>query len=397
MPILNQFGETSYIHWIFIIILFILLPLIQPRIYLAQALWRLEQSSTTLEEMTESGKKIVIKKISKKPRKELQNAINNFLEFFVITPVSLDPFGIMKKLEHLMILEEKRFKYFVKSIAPHLDVESQWDLIMGLSGAITLNQITKIVRHLTELVRKTKNWQLGMLYTMQLSLIESLAKALLKGTEALTNGWPIGDSIGNLVGAHLIGNAKTKEIEEDTLLARRKIKRKDVLIIKSKGPGGRLGKLGKAVEKLVKREKIAKIITVDAAAKLEGEKTGNIAEGVGVAVGGIGVDRAYIENIAVQKGIPLDSIVIKMSQEEAIQPMKAEILSASGKALRAVEDSIARTKERGKIIVVGVGNSSGIGNNKKDAEEAEKKVKKILQILKARKEEKRKFSWLIGE
>jgi len=391
-PILGQFGDTSsIINWVFIFFLFILLPLLQPRIYLAQALWRLEQSSTMLEEMTKSGKNIVIRKISKKPVKELQDVVNNFLEFFMIEPVSLDPFGIIKKLEHMTVLEEKKFKYFVKSIAPNLDTESQWNLVMGLSGAITLNQITKIVRHLTELVRKTKNWQLGMLYTMQLPLVESVAKALLKGTEALTNGWPIGDCIGNLIGAHLVGNEKIKEIEEETLLARRKIKGKEVLLIKSKGPGGRLGKLGKAVEKLVKREKIAKIITIDAAAKLEGEKTGSIAEGIGVAIGGIGVDRAYIENIAVQKNIPLDSVVIKMSQEEAIQPMKEEILSTSSKVLKLVEDNIEKTKEKGKIIVVGVGNSSGIGNNKKDAEETEKRAKRILQFLKERKGKKRRF------
>ena len=58
----------------------------------------------------------------------------------------------------------------------------------------------------------------------------------------------------------------------------------------------------------ITEKKIAKIITIDAAAKLEGERTGTIAEGVGVALGGIGVDRTYIENVAVKRKIPLDSI-----------------------------------------------------------------------------------------
>ncbi len=385
--------SSSIINWIFLTFLFILLPLLQPRIYLTQALWRLEQSSMLLEKLTKKGENIILRKISKKPSRELKNSLSSFLEFFVIQPVNLDPFGIIKKIEHLTILEEKRFKYFVKSIAPHLDEETRQNVLMGIAGTLTLNQIKKIVRHLTELVRKTKNWQLGMVYTMQLPLVERLAKALLQGTEAFTNSWPVGDSIGNLIGAHLIGDAKVKEIEEDTILAKRKIKGKTVYIIKAKGPGGRLGKLGRAVEKIVKREKIAKIITIDAAAKLEGEKTGSIAEGVGVAIGGIGVDRAYIENIAVKKGIPLDSIIIKMSQEEAIQPMKLEILSSVNKVLKLVEKSIAETKDKGKILIVGVGNSCGIGNSKKEAIEAERKIKQIQRILKLRKEKEKKKFW----
>lgn len=383
--------SSSIINWIFITFLFIILPLLQPRIYLAQALYRLEQSSTLLENLTKKGREIVLKKISKKPSAELKNSLNSFLEFFVIQPVNLDPFGIIKKIEHLTILEEKKFKYFVKSIAPHLDEETRQNVLMGIAGALTLNQIKKIIRHLTELVRKTKNWQLGMIYTMQLPLIEKLAKALLQGTEAFTNSWPVGDSIGNLIGAHLIGDAKVKEIEEDTILAKKKINGKTVYVIKAKGPGGRLGMLGRAVEKIVKREKIAKIITIDAAAKLEGEKTGSVAEGVGVAIGGIGVDRAYIENIAAKRGIPLDSIIIKMSEEEAIQPMKLEILSSVSKVLALVEKNIKETKAKGKILIVGVGNSCGVGNSKKEALEAERKIKQIQRILKLREEEKKKF------
>jgi len=392
---LAQLGD-GILNWILLFVFFLIFPFIQPRIMLAETLWKLERSSRLLENLTKRGKSIVIKKISKKPSKELKQRIDNFLEFFMIQPISLDPFGIVKKIEHVVNLSEKRFKYFVKTAAPDFDKETQANVIMGLSGAITLNQIAKVVRHLTELVRKTKNWQLGMVYAMQLSLVERVAKALLRGTEALTNGWPIGDTIGCLVAAHLIGNAKTKEIDEGTLLARKKINGRQVLIVKARGPGGRVGKPGRAVEKLIKREKISKIITIDAAVKFEGERTGSVAEGIGVAIGGIGVDRTYIENITTKKDIPLDSIVIKMNQEEAIQPMKREILLSVERATRFVEESIARTK--GKIIIVGVGNSTGVGNNKKEAEEAEKLIKKVLVIQEARKmkTKRKRLRWLIG-
>ena len=165
-------------------------------------------------------------------------------------------------------------------------------------------------------------------------------------------------------------------------------------MIKAKGPGSRVGKLGRVVEEIVKREKISKIITIDAARKLEGEKTGSVAEGVGVAIGGIGTDRAFIEEIATKKKIPLHSIIIKMSAEEAIQPMCREILRAKEKVIRLTLQAIKETKEKGKIIVVGVGNTVGIGNNKLEAKKAEETIENAIKIIEKRKErEKERRKW----
>ncbi|MEM5870310.1 MAG: DUF1512 family protein, partial [Candidatus Aenigmatarchaeota archaeon] len=306
----------------------------------AQLLWKLEKSVVFLESLANQAKNIVMKKLEKKSRREIKEKIDSFMEFFSIEPVSLDPFGIIKKIEHISNLSEEKFKVFVEEIGRNLNKEEKANLMMGLSGAISIYQLAKIVKHYVELVRKTKNLQLGMILEMQLPIIEKISKALLNGTEAFVQGWPIGDSVGSMVAAKMIENTRVKETEEDVVIARKKIEGKEVIIIKAKGPGGRLGKLGRAVEKIVKREKISKIITVDAALKLEGEKTGKVAEGVGVAIGGIGVDRAYIENIATQKKIPLDSIVIKMSQEEAFQPITEPILKAVPLAIEAVKRSI---------------------------------------------------------
>ncbi|MEM5879430.1 MAG: DUF1512 family protein, partial [Candidatus Aenigmatarchaeota archaeon] len=265
MANLFQFGGDIWSNIIWLIILLIFFNF-YPKIMVSQLLWRLERSAAMLEGLTVKAKNIVMKKIPKKTGKNLREKIDNFLEFFMIEPVSLDPYGIIKKLEHISDLSEDRFKAFVKNIAPSLNKEEQANLIMGLSGAISLNQLAKIVRHYVETVRKTKNLQLGMVLEMQLPLIERISKALLQGTEALTNGWPIGDAAGCMTAAKLIGNSKIREMEEDIVFAEKKIKGKKVIIMKAKGPGGRLGKLGKAVEKLVKKRKIDKIITIDAAA-----------------------------------------------------------------------------------------------------------------------------------
>jgi hypothetical protein len=356
---------------------------------------RLQQTLDIVSGFSLEAKKMILKTVSKKTKKDVKAAINNFLEFFMIEPLSLDPYGIVKKLEHISNLSEEKFKRFVQSIVPGSDKEFQANLAMGLSSALSLYQIEKLIRHYVELVKKTRNSQLGLILQMQLPLVERLSRALLYATEAFTNNWPIGDSFGAMVAAKLIGNSKGKELEEGTLVVRKKIRGKDVFIVRAKGPGGRLGKLGKVVEKLVKKYKIKKIITVDAAAKLEGEKTGTIAEGIGVAIGGIGVDRSYIENIATSKNIPLDSFVVKMSQEEAISPMPLEVFNAVEPTVKRIEENIAASK--GPIVVVGVGNSCGVGNDEKSLKEIEPLIRKNAKIMKKREEEEKKkaekISW----
>jgi len=210
----------------------------------------------------------------------------------------------------------------------------------------------------------------------------------------LSNGWPVGDTIGAYTAADLIGNSKIIKADDETVVCRKKYKKRDIIIVKAKGPGGRTGNPGRVVERIVRRGGVAKIITIDAALKLEGEKTGTIAEGVGVAIGGLGVEKTYIENIAVKKNLPLDSIIIKMSQEEAITPMGKEILNSVPMVTQALDAAIDRTKEKGKIIVVGVGNTSGVGNNKKEIEKAKEVIKQNIRRMKAlAKKKKKKFKF----
>lgn len=353
-----------------------------------QILFKLEKSAQNMERLSSKAEKYVIKKIKKRPDSKLRKSVKRFMEFFVISPVSLDPYGIVKKFELLVDQEKYRFEYFVKQVAPDMETEKRANIMMGLSGAMSLYQLTKLVRHFVELIKKTKSINLAMILQMQLPLIERLAKSLYKGTEALSNGWPIGDTIGAYVAASLVGNSKFKLSDKDTIISRKRYNNKDVIIIKAKGPGGRTGNPGRSLEKITKREKIAKIITIDAALKLEGEKTGTIAEGVGVAIGGIGIEKTYVEQVAVKKKIPLDSIIIKMSQEEAITPMKKQILNSMPNVIIALNESIKRTKNKGKIIIVGVGNTSGVGNDKKEIEKSKKVI--LENIKKMRKEAKKK-------
>jgi hypothetical protein len=379
--------------WVMWILFMAFLIFFYPRLMLSQILYKLERSAEEFELMTKKSKKFIISRVAKKPSKQLEQSIDRFFEFFVVSPVSLDPYGIVRKFEHIMQEQKKRFSYFVKQTAPHLDSERQANIVMGLAGGISMNEIAKIVRHYVELIRKTKSLQIAMVLQMQMPLIERIAKAVYRGTRALTDGQPIGDGLGPLVIAELAGNVKMKEIEEDVLMARKKIKKRDVFLLKAKGVGGRLGRPGKAIDKLVRRYKIDKIITVDAAAKLEGEKTGSLAEGVGVAMGGVGVEKSYIENVAVKNDIPLDGIVVKMASEEAITPMRKAIKDAVPEAVESIKRSLETVRPKGKVIIAGIGNTSGVGNNKKSAEEVKKWVEKYEKRLKAKRKKKRSVFW----
>ncbi len=350
---------------------------------------KLEQSAAELDRMALKAENEVLKKL-KNVDKKTRKSIKRFLEFYAIPPVNLDPYGIVKKYDHILTLEKERFNYFASQIAPEADSEERANIVMGLSGAIELNMIRKIVRHYIELIKKTKSINLAFIIQMQLPFIERIAKSLLKGTEALANGWPIGDSVGPYVAAKIIGNEKYQEIDDETIVARKRYKDRELIIIKAKGPGGRTGNPGKVLEKIAQKEKIAKIITVDAAAKLEGEKTGDVAEGIGVAMGGVGVERYEIEEVAVKNKIPLDSIIIKMGQEEAIMPMPKDVLNSVDEAIELVYEAVDRTKAKGKIVIIGVGNTCGVGNNAKNLDKTDEIIKRNVKKMEDEEKAKKK-------
>ena len=124
--LLAQLGGGGDIYsWIIWIAFFMIFFLFYPRLMLSQIMWKLEKVVAELENMAAQGKSIVTKEISNKPDKKLRNSINRFFEFFVISPVSLDPMGIVKKLDHIIKAQNERFDYFVNQISPDMDPEKK--------------------------------------------------------------------------------------------------------------------------------------------------------------------------------------------------------------------------------------------------------------------------------
>lgn len=365
-------------------LLFILFFFLYPRIYMMQIIWKLESDLKELEYYYLSAKKLFLKNVKLKNAKYKQ-AVNNFLEFVIAFPVDIEPTNLVRKIEHILNRYENRFTYFIDRVSGLKDKEEKKNAKYALISATGLYQLYKILRHYIITIKKTNNLQLALILQMTMPMITKIAKANMRATEAFAKGIPIGDGIGPIVAAKL-KTKEGKEIAKEVVISKEKFAGRDVYVMKAMGPGAALGKLGDAVEKAVKMYKINHIITVDAAAKLEGEKTGSVAQGVGVMMGGIGVERHKIEELAIKYDIPLDGVIIKMSPEEASIHMKPEIYKAADKAIKELQSLMDLVPKNEKVLIIGVGNTCGVGNKAKDLSKTEDVLKKTWRRLKKDKE-----------
>lgn len=382
--LLSQADTFGTLIWFVIFFIFMVL---YPRLMLSQIIWKIEAGARRLEAMSERANTMSARKTGDRSTKK---AIDRFTEFFVIEPSALDPFGIVQKLDRLIRQTEHRFDEFVGSIAAKRSAKERQELNYGLRAAIGLRQLAKIVRHFVEMSKKYKNLQIAMVVQMQLPIIEKIAEGEFKGTQAFLNGWAIGDSIGPLVAAELIERAKPAA--EDIVVGQTRIEGRRCFVLKATGPTPHLGRIDEAIEKIMSKHDIARVITIDAAQKLEGEPTGGVAEGVGFAMGGI-AQREMIENVLLPKKKPIDSVVIKVGIEEALVPMKKELLDAVPNAMEAVRAAVRRARRSSSVLIIGVGNSCGIPDTKKELPRVKSGIAKLAEKLAKQEAEQHKGGW----
>ncbi len=372
-------------------VLFLLLILIYPRYLFYRMVADMEEVAERLEGYAKEAAELAVNMCGVKGEKTLTKVRRTF-DFFLIPPVDLDPYGILRKLEHLLDGAEERFWRVAEELAPECDQVVRANLVGVLKGGTGINMLAKLVRHHVELVKKTKNLQLAMVFQMNLPIIKRIGRAQMEGVRAIARGEPIGDGVGPLVAARLMRNS-WREVARDVVYSEEVLEGRRVLVVKAIGPGACLGKLGDAVKKLCEWYSVGRIITVDASLKMEGEPTGRVSEGMGAAIGDPGPEKAKIEECAVSLGIPLEAVAVKMSIEEAISPMLREIRDASDAALQAVREAVRRTPPERWSLLVGVGNTCGIGNSSTEVEEI-----KVVERREEREEQTpvdRFVKWLV--
>lgn len=366
---LFPFGEGNNISNLLTMIFylsFILFIFFGQKIQVRMMLWEIGSALKKLEFMKNEAKELSIKTIKEigKPKEDPTPSINVLLEQFLITPENMDPAGIVWKLDHILDVRDSKFKDDVKKIAPEANDAELSNLENLIEASLALNTIYRIVRHYYLLGKKTMSFYIILQLQMLLPIVMQEAEAIRGAVKAFAQGIPIGDGIGALVASKLMRTSMKRKIEKDIVVAETIIDGRKVIALKAEGPGGNVGKPGDAIKRLIEEYegKLAMVIMVDAAVKFEGEATGEISEGIGAAIGGIGTEKYKIEEEVTKYKIPLYAIIIKQSIQEAITPMKKEIFESAEKVLERIKKLILeRTKEGDTIIVAGIGNTVGIG------------------------------------
>lgn len=297
----------------------------------------------------------------------VEKTIRDIMEFVVIEPVSAEPTGLMRTLKLLVTSYNEKLEDSIRALLPNVDRPLIQNVVDAVDGLRELNFIYKVIMHYYRLSNKYKNPYLMMQVYMLLPIIKEYVDALNGAITTFLKGQPVGDAAGPLTAYRFMrGCTDITELThnvKDTYIGLCNFEGRKVYVIKARGPGGTVGNLDDGITYLVERVGVRPrmIITVDAALKFEGEKTGSIAEGVGVAMGGIGVERFNIERTASKYGIPLYAVLIKMGLPEALSAMNKDVESAVNEAVERVKRVIREyVREGEETILIGVGNTGGV-------------------------------------
>ncbi len=347
-------------------VFFIVLIFYGQRIQMYVMIREVENSLHKLKFIKEEGRKVTIEAIKEigKPTTDPSARVDRYLEYFTIGPQSMDPAGIVYKLDHILDVRDERLKDEVKLMAPSSDDVQVNNLENTLEAAMALNFIYKVIRHYYIQGKKTLSLYVIMQIQMILPMVMKEAEAYASALKAFAYGQPIGDGAGPLVASKLMHGHEIRKLPKDCVMATLPFEGRTALVIKAEGPGGNVGKPGDAVEAVIEENegKIGMVIMIDAGLKLEGEKVGEVAEGIGAAIGGPGVDQYKIEEKLTKYKIPINAVIVKEDIGDAVSPMRKEINDAVDPVIERVKSVILeRTKEGDKVIIVGVGNSIGVG------------------------------------
>ncbi len=367
IPGLDNLGGTfGQILQVVISLFFILFIFFGQKITMRMYLLEIDRGLKRLDIIRGQAKDLSLKTIKDvgKPSFDPGAQLNVLMEQFLITPVDMDPAGIVGKFDHLLDVRDQKFKDDVRKIAPSADDAQVNNLENLVEASWALNTIYRIVRHFYLLGKKTSSFFIIIQLQSLLPLIMQEAEAYLGAAKAFAEGQPIGDGIGPLVASRLMKDHDKRKVQKDVVVAETTMEERHIIALKAEGPGGNVGKPGDAIKSLIEENpgKVSMVVMVDAAVKFEGENSGEISEGYGAAIGGIGTERFKIEETATNNRIPVYAVIVKESIQEAITPMKKEILEAGEKVIERIKRLvIERTKPGDTIIVAGIGNTIGIG------------------------------------
>jgi len=367
LDILDEFfgmGDDSnpfmMLVWFLPIILFVFYG---QRIQLIITSRDIKKSMSELEQFRNDSRDELINYIKQNlsPNGDPTQKLDRFFDYFTIMPVDIDPNGMIPKIHHLVRSREDTTRKQVMSMFSEISTLEITKVQNLLEIVTTLQLLHRIVRHLFLTAKKQNNYPLILPLQMMLPFIMEHAEALKDAVPAFKQGQPIGDGIGPLVVGEMMLDTKKQKAEFETVYSESEFNGRKLILLKAEGPYATVGRPGEATESLVEKLKPNIIIMIDAALKLEGEDTGDVAQGFGAAIGGIGTDRFKIEAIATKHDIPIFAIVVRQSVKDAITLMKKEISDQTEKVRNQVYEMITDNSNPNEtVLVIGVGNTLGV-------------------------------------
>ena len=367
LDILDEFfgmGDDSnpfmMLIWMLPIILFVFYG---QRIQLIITSRDIKKSMAELEQFRNDSRDELINYIKQKlsPNGDPTQKLDRFFDYFTIMPVDIDPNGIIPKIHNLVRSREDTTRKQVVSMFSEISTLEITKVQNLLEIVTTLQLLHRIVRHLFLTAKKQNNYPLILPLQMMLPFIMEQAEALKDAVPAFKQGQPIGDGIGPLVVGEMMLDTKKQKAEFETVYSESEFNDRKLILLKAEGPYATVGRPGEATESLVEKLKPNIIIMIDAALKLEGEDTGDVAQGFGAAIGGIGTDRFKIEAIATKHDIPIFAIVVRQSVKDAITLMKKEISDQTENVRNQVYEMITDNSNPNEtVLVIGVGNTLGV-------------------------------------
>ena len=367
LDILDEFfgmGDDSnpfmMLIWMLPIILFVFYG---QRIQLIITSRDIKKRMSELEQFRNDSRDELINYIKQKlsPNGDPTQKLDRFFDYFTIMPVDIDPNGIIPKIHNLVRSREDTTRKQVISMFSEINTLEITKVQNLLEIVTTLQLLHRIVRHLFLTAKKQNNYPLILPLQMMLPFIMEQAEALKDAVPAFKQGQPIGDGIGPLVVGEMMLGTKKQKAEFETVYSESEFNDRKLILLKAEGPYATVGRPGEATESLVEKLKPNIIIMIDAALKLEGEDTGDVAQGFGAAIGGIGTDRFKIEAIATKHDIPIFAIVVRQSVKDAITLMKKEISDQTEKVRNQVYEMITDNSNPNEtVLVIGVGNTLGV-------------------------------------
>ncbi len=367
MKLMQMGNQSDWLSWIFFIIFITIMQFYASKLQAQIWISEISKALSKLESYTNDATQKFVEEASKygRTKEEIQSLFKRIKGFFLIEPVTLDPAGAVKRLEHLIQNSRSHLNKFMEEIAPKATQWKRSNLRDQLAGVLALDMIYRIVRHYFILGKRTQN----LIYIAQIQMllpeILRIARAYWKAGEAFRKGIPIGDGIGPIVALRLIGKSEPIELAENIVGAEVEIEGRRAFVIKAKGPGSEVGRPGVAIERIVESREgnVALIIMIDAASKLEGEPTAEVVEGIGAAIGDPGPEKLRIEEVAVKYNIPLHAIAIKEDPLDAITAMREEIAKSADEVIERVKMAIrSKTMPGDFVLIAGIGNTLGVGN-----------------------------------